>query len=79
MDGWKKYCHDRLRSLAQLIKKQPQLPEDEEKREKVDRSIEIEIDEEGYPIWPEEGDQEEWNVPTRRYILRSFLTAHYRK
>ena len=49
-----------------------------EKKEKVDKSIEIEIDEDGYPIWPSEDLEKSWKLLTKKYIIRLYLTIHYR-
>lgn len=41
--------------------------------------VEIEVDEEGVPIWPKKGLGVKWNLETKKAILRNFIREHYRK
>lgn len=42
-------------------------------------AVDIEEDNNGLPVWPQNEGDEEWNLCTRQKILRDFVRAHYRK
>lgn len=77
---WTEYC--RIRFASQLSEANGEDNGDEiqvkDRAVKV-KKVDIEVDGEGYPIWPTEDEDEPWNMPTRRSVFRNYLNAHYRK
>ena len=46
-------------------------------RKKPVDEVEITLDKNGIPIWPEEDREKPWNLETKKLVVREFMTAHY--
>lgn len=46
-------------------------------RKSTVEKVKIQLDEKGIPVWPEEDEENPWNLETKKKLIRDFLNAHW--